>query len=339
MTRPSARVLIRLTVIAALTAAVLRDGSHVRWHDAWIAVQHASVPLLGVVFVTHLASILCRGVVWSLFLTPLGAPSLTLACRGTLVCSAVNSFLVGNGGEVARAMVVTRATGLRKSSVIATIGLERLVNVTAFVLLALAAPVLVPIPGWAGHWRSAGIAVLPLAIVLIVVAGVLFLRPSTKRSAAGVVRRRSRLFATRVWRAARRGATPRRIALAFLFAIADHLLELASYHAAARAAHFPMSVSASFIALLVVNVGFVARATPGNIGVFELSYAAAAHTFGLPADRAIGVALLLHLVQDLPTTLIGLSLMHTLFASRAVPAARRPSACRRFTPALEDRSP
>src|SRR5258707_1130813 len=60
--------------------------------------------------------------------------------------------------------------------------------------------------------------------------------------------------------------------------------------------------------LLAVNIGFGLRATPGNVGVFQAAYAAAAVAFGLDRNEAIAVAFLIQAQQILPVTALGIAL-------------------------------
>ena len=70
--------------------------------------------------------------------------------------------------------------------------------------------------------------------------------------------------------------------------------------------------------MLLVNVGFLARATPGNVGFFQFVYAATAQAMGLSKDAAVGVAVLLQVVQNVPVTVLGAALAPELML-----AARR----------------
>jgi len=59
--------------------------------------------------------------------------------------------------------------------------------------------------------------------------------------------------------------------------------------------------------LLVVGV---AVPTPGQIGGFHAAYQIAVQTFfGVPDDRAVGAAIVLHAVSFVPVTLLGLVFM------------------------------
>ena len=100
---------------------------------------------------------------------------------------------------------------------------------------------------------------------------------------------------------------PRFIA-ALLLSVLAWGLQVATYQMTARAAHFPMTTVATIAALLLVNLGFLFRLTPGNVGVFQTAYAAAAVAFGLDRNQAIAVALLIQAQQILPVTALGVAL-------------------------------
>ena len=100
--------------------------------------------------------------------------------------------------------------------------------------------------------------------------------------------------------------------------------QVASYHLTAVAAHFPITVGGSITELLAVNVGFLVRATPGNVGVFQALYALTAQALGLSKDAAVGVALLLQTVQNVPVTALGAVLAPDLvLGARGRAAARQ----------------
>ena len=238
----------------------------------------------------------------------------------------LNSLFVGSSGEAGRVLLMSRLTGIPSASVLATVMLERAVDLCGFLTLLACAALLFPIP------RALGLgACVALSIVVIVLArwarGTRAGRHTAVPAASHALVRRCQSYGRRVVASTREIATTRRVAIAIGLTLVDWCAELASYSLVAHAARFPLGVRGSLLALLAVNVGFVVRVTPGNVGVFELVYASVAHALGQPTDIAIGVALMLHLVQDVPTAMLGLAFGGRFFASRPSSAARtdRPS--------------
>jgi uncharacterized membrane protein YbhN (UPF0104 family) len=91
-----------------------------------------------------------------------------------------------------------------------------------------------------------------------------------------------------------------------LLSLVNWAAQIATYHLVAVAAHFPISIVGSVTTLITANVGFLVRATPGNVGVFQVVYGVTAQALGLDKARAVAVALLLQLIQNLPVTLLAM---------------------------------
>jgi uncharacterized membrane protein YbhN (UPF0104 family) len=100
--------------------------------------------------------------------------------------------------------------------------------------------------------------------------------------------------------------TVERISLAMLLSLVNWAAQIATYHLVAVAAHFPISIPGSVATLITANVGFLVRATPGNVGVFQVVYGVTAQALGLDKAAAVAVALLLQLIQNVPVTLLAI---------------------------------
>jgi uncharacterized membrane protein YbhN (UPF0104 family) len=58
--------------------------------------------------------------------------------------------------------------------------------------------------------------------------------------------------------------------------------------------------------MLAVGISFVVRATPGNVGVFQVVYALAVRSFGIAEGPAVAVAMLIQTLQVIPTIILGI---------------------------------
>ncbi len=117
---------------------------------------------------------------------------------------------------------------------------------------------------------------------------------------------RVRSYLDRFIRSVRYILTIQRICLAMLLSLVNWAAQIATYHLVAVAAHFPISIVGSVTTLITANVGFLVRATPGNVGVFQVVYGVTAQALGLDKAQAVAVALLLQLIQNLPVTLLAM---------------------------------
>ena len=315
---------VRWVVIALMMVAMLAYIRRTPWDAVLITMHHTTLKLLVLALCFHLLALSGKAGIWWTFLHPLGGPRLTTVARGTLMGATLNSLFVGSSGEAGRVLLMSRLTGIPSASVVATVVLERAVDLCGFLTLLACAVFLYPVP------RTLTIGASMLLGVAVAIATLQTLRrrrgrelSSESRASHSIVRRCQR-YLERVFVCTRVIATRRRFAFAFALTLLDWCSELTSYALVARAAHFPLGVGGSLLALLAVNVGFLVRVTPGNVGVFELVYATVAHSLGLPTDVAIGVALMLHLVQDVPTSILGLTLGARLFGPTRPPTSSAP---------------
>jgi phosphatidylinositol alpha-mannosyltransferase len=243
------------------------------------------------------------------FLRPIGVTSIWLALRATFAGAGLNNVLVANGGDAARVVFVARTAHVRSAKALATLALERLFELVGYVVMLALAATFLDLPAPLAR-------VKPFAIVALVLMGALLVwlirRPDVVEAVAGPKpaswHGRLRAYGSRFVQTIGAVSSGPRFLVALLLSVGAWALQVVTYQMTARAAHFPMSTVATIAALLAVNLGFALRATPGNVGLFQLAYAATAVAFGLDRDQAIAVAFLIQAQQMLPVTLLGVAL-------------------------------
>jgi uncharacterized protein (TIRG00374 family) len=296
------RIIVMVGIVGALGLFVFR----VNWHQTWHAIRSASPAILAVAALVNMLSLALKAVRWWLFLRAIGSPSLRLALRATFAGAALNNILVANAGEAGRVLLVSRSSALASEKVLATLALERLFEFAGYVVMFAVAMVVVPLPAPVAEMRP-----YALAVAATLFAALVYLArrpqqiespPLVRAGLGGRVAQYGRGFL----RALTGVSTARRFAEAMAISVVVWGLQIATYQLTARAAGFPMSLAGTVAAILAVNIGFAVRATPGNVGVFQAMYAMTAVTFGMDADVAVGVGVLIQAQQILPITLIGL---------------------------------
>ena len=294
----------RWIVSAAILAALVAwAGARMDWNCAAIILRRSSVAPLVAAVLINMASLALRGVRWWLFLRAIGARSMWLAIRGAIVGAGCNNLLIANGGDAARALLVARAGAVSASAVIATLTVDRLFDPLCFTLLLFIGTFAVPLPPWlAGARLVTGIMLLGVCVLL----GALVHTPKT------LVEPKD----SRGWRAHLRGfrncvaslSTAPRFAAAVILSMATWSCEIATFALAACAVHLALPLAGDVSTMLMTNAGLVLRATPGNVGFFQVAYVIAARPFGVAAEAAIAASLLLQLVQIVPVTLLAVAL-------------------------------
>ena len=308
--------LLRWGITLVILALLVLFARTVDWDAAWVAMRGASIPLLLLAFAANTVSVLLRIVRWWMFLRPAGAPSLALAMKAGIAGVGLNNVLLANGGEAARVVFVSSSSGVPAATVLATIALERMFDIVGFIVMVVLGTLLFPLPPEMEGYRIPAIGVLVLVIgglALLVyktrgmTPATLADRPVEVTPPVGIVARVKSFFK---WFGASMGALtngPR-----FVWALTLSLLawagQVATFALAAAAAGIDVPIEASLAGLLAVNLGLILRATPGNVGFFQLAYAVTVEQFGVPRDPAIAISLLIQTLQVVPVTILGVAL-------------------------------
>lgn len=75
------------------------------------------------------------------------------------------------------------------------------------------------------------------------------------------------------------------------------------------AAQLDLSLTAILVIFVVSGIGMNLAASPGGLGVYEAAIVASASWFGVAREEALASAIVLHVIQYVPTTVLGLLLM------------------------------
>ena len=300
-----------LFAFALLLAAFAR---HVDWHAAASAVRDADPVLLVAALVLNQLSLALKGVRWWVFLRPLGVRSLSLVVRATFAGASLNNLVVAQGGEGARVLLVSRASGVSSARVAGALALERVLDAVSYLALLAGATLLLEMPDALLDWRIEACVALAFAVLALTVLGIV--GRSTTPGVVGALEARAtgrvQFHLRRFVASVAESGSPARLAAGMLLSLGAWGLQVATYHSIALAAHLPIPLAGSVAALLAIGISFLIRATPGNIGVFQVIYAVTVASFGIARGPAVATALLIQTIQVLPTVLIGTIVGHGL---------------------------
>lgn len=310
------RTLVIVGLSVGLLALFLR-GAHL--DVVWAEIKQANSWLLATSAIVSVLGMGLRAVRWQYLLAPIGHASFRAAFRTTTIGFAASAVLPARAGEVIRPFLLARQEGLSATATFATIIVERLVDSVTVVIL-LAAYVLFFDSGMAAADNTlyrlvniGGLVVGGLTLVLLVLMFFAARDPEavgrwahklehllpgrvTHKLAEGLLRFAEGLA---IVRAPARLLTVLLLSFPLWLSIALGIWTVTE----AFAIHIPFTGSFLLMALLVVGV---AVPTPGGVGGFETAIQIGLTSFyGVPNDRAVGAALVLHVVSLLPTVALG----------------------------------
>src|SRR3954466_4960447 len=310
---PNLKKGIRWAISAAILIFLILFARTIDWHAAWNSMRHASMPLLAAAIGVNILSVLIKGVRWWLFLRPIGVTSLPLAIRATIAGAGLNNVLVASGGDAARVVFVSRVSGVRSSTVLASMALEKLFDPIGFVILLVFGVLAFELPPQFERWKIPAEILLAVIVLLLIffVYATRHIKPEhvpERRARPRTLGGRIRAYFVSFGQTAGRLATGPRFLAAILLSLGSWACQLWTFDLAASAAHVPMPLAGSLACLLGINVGLIIRATPGNVGFFQFVYALMAEQFGVARNDAIAISLLIQTLQILPLTLLGIVL-------------------------------
>jgi uncharacterized protein (TIRG00374 family) len=295
------------------------------------ALAGADYALVAPAVVLWLIGYVARTVRWRTILTGATAGPLFELFGVLMVGFATNNLLPARLGELARAYLLRRRTGLRKTFVLASIFLERVFDGLALVVVIVLLSALVDLPGW-GREVEVGAAILFVGVA-VGVSLVLYRHELAARIVAFVVRPlpgRIRAFAEGAFGAFVHGLSSMRrpgvVAGTSLLSVVVWATEWAAYVTVASAFNLGLTtaqlMAACAFLLVVVNLGIMLPAAPGYVGTFQFFAVSALAVWGVPREQALAVAIVAHLVQYVLVTGIGLAFFgHEHVSLRTVAAS------------------
>lgn len=262
-----------------------------------------------------------RAVRWQCLLAPIGPTRFRNVFRATLLGFMALAILPGRVGDVLRPYLISRKEGLSLPATLATVVMERVLDLVA-VLTLLGVFVLTVdessfAPGLLRPIKISALIAAAAAVVLLVTMWVLATHPEKIGS---LVRTLDRVLphamADRLghlaskfsggFAAARR---PRDLAMAILWSYPIWVAFSAETWAVSKALGIELPFSGTFLLQAMLVIG-VAVPTPGGVGSFHAMYQFGVTAFfGANAQAAVAAAIVLHAISFVPVSLAGFMVM------------------------------
>jgi len=285
-------------------------------------VQGARLDLLALAVGFVALTLWIRTVRWQHLLAPIGPTRFRTVFRAGVIGFAALAILPARIGDLLRPYLVARRDGLPVSATLATIVMERVLD-----LIAVLALMALYVWGFAdtSAWNQALLAPIEasaaaggaLSIALMVVMWVLASHPERigrfVHAAAWLL---PRTLAHRLGELASTfsagfavARSPKGLFLSMFWSVPLWLIIAAETWAVTAAFGIDMSFTGSFLLQAMLVVG-VAVPTPGGVGSFHEAYRLGVTTFfGAPNDQAVAAAIVVHFLAFVPVLLLGVLFM------------------------------
>jgi uncharacterized protein (TIRG00374 family) len=318
--RTELRTGLILAVTVALLAFFLRSANLTA---VWLELRRAEVaPIVGSVVMMAIVYVM-RAIRWQFLLRPIGPAGFGIAFRATVIGFAISALLPARPGEAVRPYLLARREGLSFTSVLATIVIERMLDLAA-VLVMFASFVLLFDPGMqavdARLYDAVKLGGLVAAAAALAMLAIMSLFAGHPERLGRMVLAAERVLPSRAVQAVARVAerfagglaatrNPLDLLKALALSMPVWLAIAASVWLVALAFHITLPFTGSFLLLALLVVG-VAVPTPGGVGGFHEAFRLGATAFyGVDNDRAVGCAIAMHASQFVPIVIAGLVFM------------------------------
>jgi uncharacterized protein (TIRG00374 family) len=221
-----------------------------------------------------------------------------------------NNILPARAGEVVRAYALGKRSGSSKSMALATVMVERILDLLVAVLLLAVVLLLYPIPTWLAR---TGVVVGVVGFAMM--AFLLSLGIWGPSLLVWVLRRLDFLPEGLLRRIEVAGngfvvgvqgfRTPRQI-LSFLFyTVVIWSMEVVSLWLIAQAFSLPLSIGGALFVMVVISFGMMIPSSPGYVGTYEFFAVSALAVLNISGSSALSFALMMHIITFVGSSILG----------------------------------
>jgi hypothetical protein len=242
-----------------------------------------------------------RSLRWQLLLRPMAQVALRRCAAYLTIGYFANTLLPARLGDLARAYLAGQTFGIGRLAVLGTIVVERLAD-GLFILLAVAVLGVSLAGGASLAWTALWLALVGAIGGAGLVVAIVWVRSS----GGGVYRGRLRSLLERVLVGAAAVRTPGGFVRVTALTVAAFASAVAMFALIARAAGVDLSIAQCALAMGGLALSTTIPAAPGSIGTYEFVGLTILVALGLPAETALAIVVLVHIVATLPLALAGL---------------------------------
>jgi uncharacterized protein (TIRG00374 family) len=311
-----------LAAVAGIAVSVVFGWLAIRglnFHEVRSAIGHASLVWILAAVVVSVIGVAMRSERWRALFPRESRPAHVPTFWASQIGLLANNVLPLRAGELVRTLALCRESGLRRTAVLATVGVERVFDLAVISALQLAIASQLPDAPVARRFTLLAVAILAIAALVVAVlavaparrlAGSLLIRLPVLRTRGAVL-----IDSLRTGLAALRDR--QLAAVALLWTLASWLVLTLSGWCVLQAFDLHLPWHAAIFLLVAVTFAQAVPASAGSVGVFELAARSALVAYGVPPAVALSAGLVVHAVSALPFIALGAVGMARLGISRA----------------------
>jgi uncharacterized protein (TIRG00374 family) len=239
--------------------------------------------------------VLIRALRWRRLLAPIKDVPFGATLAYLLIGYLANNVLPARLGELVRCHYLGDREGISRTTALGTVVVERVVDIAVVVAIAAFAIIVLSIRGLVASAVLVGVAIVVLLVIGLVIGIAAHRIPGAERVAAAAARwPRVGELARKLRHGLAVAGRPRTLFEALALSVIAWGATLLAFAAAGQAVGIELTVGQA--ALLAAGVALAAAipSGPASLGTFELAGVRIAQAFGIAAEPAFAIALLVH---------------------------------------------
>jgi uncharacterized protein (TIRG00374 family) len=269
------------------------------------------------------ADLFFRALRWEVLIRPICRVPLRRLSAYMLVGYLANNVLPARLGELVRSHYLGDREGISRSATLGTVVVERVVDTVILVGIGAAAIIVLNVRGVVVSAIFVGVAIAGLLVVALAVALAAHRLPGAARAAA-FLNRWPRIVgvATRLRDGLRVAALPKTIAAAAVLSVAAWGCTVIAVLAVGQSLGIELTVGEGALLAAGTNLATAVPSGPGYLGTFEYAGQSIAVAFGIAATAGLALALLIHVLTLIVSSVGGaVALIRLGWSHGARPAA------------------
>jgi len=304
---PKGRTLLGLAISLLFLYLAIRN---VEWGIVVSGLKEIDLIFLALTIACLFGSIFCRALLWKNLLKFEKRVSWVHAFEAIIIGYMGNNVLPFRMGELIRAYAMSKKEGLAKTFILASIVLERLLDVFSLLIFFLALFFSVQLT----HWLVlSGVIVFVFLTLMIVL--VYFAAADTWKFSS-LLTKFLRYFPAAISHQAEKitGSFIQGLGLikngsqviqVILLSLIVWSVWTGCVYFGLKAFHLELPLTAPLLLVVVINMGVMIPSSPGFVGVFQYLCVVSLSFFAVPKETALGFSVVLHAIQFVPVTLLG----------------------------------
>lgn len=301
--RTSIRAALGIAISVAALAILLQS---VDVADALDVLRQADLAIVLLMVVSVVLDVAARGARWRALLASIRRLAYLRVIGYTFVGYLANNVLPARLGELVRSHALGEGEGMSRTTVLGTVVVERILDTVIVVGLAAGSVVILDVTGIVATGVVLGAVFVGILVVGLVVANLSHRLPGAERVSAAAERFPRILdLARRLREGLAVVSRPGTVAAALGFSALAWMFSILTFVLGGRALGIELSPVEGALLSSGVALATIVPSGPGYLGTFELTAVGIATQVGVDADAAFAMALLVHAMILLVTSVGG----------------------------------